>query len=635
LRAVAGPVDRQRRAACAPGAVLKGFQSVRLKILLLALLLAPSLANAWWNDEWNFRKEITLDLTPAGGDIAATATDVPVLIRLSIANFQYFGDAKPDGTDFRFVAGDDKTPLKFHVERFDAANQMAFLWVKVPRLPGGTNTEKIFLYYGNKDAPAGTDAAGTYDANQLLALHFTEDSGNPQDATAYANHASASTAKPAAASLIGGGATFDGTGVITVPATASLRLVPAKGMTLSTWVRVDAEQADAYLLALQDGAKSLVIGINGLAPYVRVDDGAGGTAEVRTAPALVVGQWHHVAAAVSSNRLVLYVDGVELGSSPASPPEIAGALGIGGATAGGNALVGSVDEVQASAVSRPPEWIRAQARGQGAESTLVAYGADAQREGEDVSYFKETMKNVTIDGWVVIGILLIMFLLSAWVIVQKALQLSRIQKANRAFLKAFENNRGDFAALDHPDQGGESDQAIGDPAAMNARGPLAKNHPFTHSSLYRLYHHGIQEIRARIATSTVGAAAVAPNRLSPQAVESVKATMDSSMVRLTQALQSKMVLLTIAISGGPFLGLLGTVVGVMITFAAITASGDVNVNAIAPGIAAALAATVAGLAVAIPALFAYNWLNTKIKEINADMRVFVDEFVTRMAERYC
>ena len=52
------------------------------------------------------------------------------------------------------------------------------------------------------------------------------------------------------------------------------------------------------------------------------------------------------------------------------------------------------------------------------------------------------------------------------------------------------------------------------------------------------------------------------------------------------------------------------------------------------GLAAALAATVAGLAVAIPALFGYNWLNTKIKEINADMRVFIDEFVTRIAEHY-
>ena len=47
-----------------------------------------------------------------------------------------------------------------------------------------------------------------------------------------------------------------------------------------------------------------------------------------------------------------------------------------------------------------------------------------------------------------------------------------------------------------------------------------------------------------------------------------------------------------------------------------------------------LAATVAGLSVAIPALFGYNWLNSRIKSISADNRVFVDEFVTRLAEQY-
>jgi biopolymer transport protein ExbB len=72
----------------------------------------------------------------------------------------------------------------------------------------------------------------------------------------------------------------------------------------------------------------------------------------------------------------------------------------------------------------------------------------------------------------------------------------------------------------------------------------------------------------------------------------------------------------------------------MITFAAIAASGEVNINAIAPGTAAALVATVAGLAVAIPCLFGYNYLNTRIKEIAADLRVFVDEFVARIAETY-
>ena len=57
-------------------------------------------------------------------------------------------------------------------------------------------------------------------------------------------------------------------------------------------------------------------------------------------------------------------------------------------------------------------------------------------------------------------------------------------------------------------------------------------------------------------------------------------------------------------------------------------------NSIAPGIAAALAATVTGLAVAIPALFGYNYLTSQIKEIVADDRVFVDEFTTRLAEQY-
>ncbi len=57
-------------------------------------------AYAWWNNDWAFRKEITFDLTPAGADISGTPTDVPILIRLSLGNFQYFGDTKPDGSDF-------------------------------------------------------------------------------------------------------------------------------------------------------------------------------------------------------------------------------------------------------------------------------------------------------------------------------------------------------------------------------------------------------------------------------------------------------------------------------------------------------------------------------------------------------
>jgi biopolymer transport protein ExbB len=117
-----------------------------------------------------------------------------------------------------------------------------------------------------------------------------------------------------------------------------------------------------------------------------------------------------------------------------------------------------------------------------------------------------------------------------------------------------------------------------------------------------------------------------------QSIGAIRSALDGAMARESQRLNNLMVVLTIAISGGPFLGLLGTVVGVMITFAAIAAAGDVNINAIAPGISAALLATVAGLAVAIPALFAYNYFTVRIRDANVDMQVFVDELLTRVGE---
>jgi biopolymer transport protein ExbB len=204
---------------------------------------------------------------------------------------------------------------------------------------------------------------------------------------------------------------------------------------------------------------------------------------------------------------------------------------------------------------------------------------------------------------VVIVILGVMFVVAAWVMVSKTVLLGRTAKANLHFLKRFRD-------------GGNAEMLKIDDAATLGQ-----------SSLYRLYRAGVRELEKR----DVGRNQAA---LSGASLDAVKAAVDADMVRETHRLNAQMVLLTIAISGGPFLGLLGTVVGVMITFAAIAAAGDVNVNAIAPGIAAALLATVAGLGVAIPALFGYNWLASRIKNISADMQIFVDEFITRVAEQY-
>jgi biopolymer transport protein ExbB len=593
------------------------------KLAFLALLCLPAVSQAWWNDEWNFRKEITFDLSKTGANIAGTLQDVPVLIRLHAGNFGYFADAKPDGSDFRVIDGDDKTPLQFHFERFDAVNQLAFLWVRLPRIAGGTNGQKLFIYYGNPKANAAGDPGATYDKNQSLVLHFSD----PQiaDSTAFANKPAASTAESNVASLIGGGLKMGGAQSVIIPATNSIRLVPAEGATLSSWVRLAAAQSDAYLLALQDQAAELIVGVRGLRPYARLSSAAG-KAEAAAPEDFSAAEWHHVAASYSSGQLTLYVDGVAVSSAPAQASEIGGQLTIGAGKSSDHFLAGELDEVQFSHVARSTDWVAAAARSQGIEAPLVVYGVDAQREAQKVSYFRVTLSNVTSDGWVVIGILAVMFVLALMVMVSKALYLARVSAGNTAFLRAFETARDAIELARRP----MADEAKGAPPATQAGEADARR--FRQSTIYQIYLRGTQEIANRIDAQSVSARAVAT--LSPQSVDAMRAAMDATQVRMGQKLGSGMVLLTIAIAGGPFLGLLGTVVGVMITFAAIAATGDVNVNAIAPGIAAALVATVAGLGVAIPALFGYNWLNTRIKEINADMRVFVDEFITRVAEQY-
>jgi biopolymer transport protein ExbB len=601
--------------------------SVKLIALVAVLLPALALAASWWNNDWKYRKEIGFDLTSTGADVAGTPQDLPVLVRLSLANFSYFNDTKPDASDFRLLAGDDKTPLKFHFEKYDPQDQMALLWVRVPQITGGSKTEKIYAYYGNPDAPVAADVPGTYDASQTLVLSFDETSGLPQDLTAYKNNPSASTAVLTPASLIAGGAKFSGKESITVPATASLRLLPNQGLTASAWLRIEQPQ-QAAVFALSDQGKSIELAVAGSKLVARAAL-AGPPVTVTQSADLTMSQWHHVAITAAGDKLTLYVDGVAEGSVPVQLQELGGNFTIGAAD-GAAFLTGDIDEVEVSKVARSADWIKASARGQGMDSNLVLYGSDGQREGGgQTSYFVTIAKNLTVDGWVVIGICMAMLVIALTIMIFKAIFLSRVEKANARFLKEFRRLSGDPTALDNAGDNPDDDTLADAPSMAQLAGDHNK---FGASTLYRLYHHGVFELNKRVGGQTVSAQRA--KVLSPQSIDAIRSAMDSSMTRLQQTLSSQMVLLTIAISGGPFLGLLGTVIGVMITFAAIALSGDVNVNAIAPGVAAALAATVAGLTVAIPALFGYNWLNTRIKSLTADNRVFVDEFVTRIAEQY-
>lgn len=600
-------------------------------ILLFALVPLSAFAGTWWNGDWKYRKEIDFDLSASGADIAGSAQNVPVLVRLSLANFNYFNDLKPDGSDFRAIAGDDKTPLKFHIERFDPQNQFAYIWVDMPALTGGAKTDKFYLYYGNSSAAAADDAPGTFDVNQALVMEFTETSGLPKDATAYKNNATTSTAELTPTSLIAGGVKFSGSQSITVPASASLRVLPNQGLTASAWVKIAGPQKQADVMSFSDQGRELVLGIDGVRAFARYNGGTTPLLVTQSQGDLSGADWHLLTLSISQSVLTLYVDGAVAGQANVTLQEIGGVLTVGASGANSNFYSGELDELNVTKAVRPPEWIKAVAHAQGSTESLVVYGADGQKEGGGQgSYFVTIARNLTVDGWVVIVICMSMLLMAIAIMVLKALYLGRVEKANVAFLRDYHKlaSDSDAAALDQNTSEQESPVEDSSTIAML----VGHEGKYAASTLYSLYHRGITELQKRVPGRAAGAQSI--RTLTPQAIEAIRAAMDATLTRLQLRLSSQMVLLTIAISGGPFLGLLGTVIGVMITFAAIALSGDVNVNAIAPGTAAALAATVAGLSVAIPSLFGYNWLNTRIKSTTANNRVFLDEFVARLAEQY-
>ena len=123
-------------------------------------------------------------------------------------------------------------------------------------------------------------------------------------------------------------------------------------------------------------------------------------------------------------------------------------------------------------------------------------------------------------------------------------------------------------------------------------------------------------------------------QVSPASFEAVKVILEEAAGAEAMGLEKGMIVLSTAVAGGPFIGLLGTVWGVMSTFAGIAESKAATLTAMAPGVAAALVATVTGLLVAIPAMFAYNFMVTTIRAITQELDGFASRYANQIEHVY-
>ncbi|WLG53272.1 DUF2341 domain-containing protein [Pseudomonas sp. FP1742] len=580
------------------------MQRLFIAFLICLGFVLPATAQAWWQDDWHYRKQISVDTTPQGAAINETLGRTALLVRLHTGNFTFDG-VKEDGSDLRFVAADDKTVLNHQIESFDPLMGMALIWVDVPVISGGQRQD-IWMYYGNPKAPATGNGQLTFDPNFTALYHFDGANGTPaKDTTAYGNTAQSATGA-SIDGVMGRALQFSGQPLL-LPASPSLQHNAGSAFTFSAWLRVDQANGEQLLLARREGVNSLLLGLNQGMPFVEID----GQRAASTQP-LNPGQWQHLALTAEGGKVSLYVNGRETASLAVAMPAFNSVMAIGAdlpstTPATYQPFTGAIDELRLSKVARPAAQLLADANSQGAESKLVAYGVDEEQSGYGFGSLGFLLNAVPADAWVIIAVLVLMMFQSWVIMIRKNRMVSRVSAANEAF-------REQFAKV------GTRLEMFADDQDLAQR--------LQHSSLWRLYQVAVKEIRTRreqgADTSSVSAATI----------EAIRCSMDGVRTRENQALSSKLSTLSNAIAGGPYIGLLGTVLGIMVVFLGTAMAGDVNINAIAPGMAAALLATAMGLFVAIPALFGYNRLITRNKEVSADMRVFVDEFITRLAEMH-
>lgn len=581
--------------------------------------------DAWWNKAWPQRQKITLDTA----DISGPAGDAAVLIRLSEGRFQ-FASAREDGGDIRFISADGKTELPHQIETYDGLLNEAFVWVKFPDVKPGAK-DSFYLYYGNPEAPAPPKAANAYPADLTAVYHFATGGSPPADSTTNANNAE-TPATTSQGAVIGNGLRLLGTTPVSIPNTETLAWTAGQDLTISAWIKPAALQPNAVLLSRTDGNNSFRLILDQGIPVVETT----GDSKIRSSAGtpLEAMKWSLVTLTAAGGKFQLFVNGESYTTSDGLLPASAGPVLIGGsenASADRANFTGEMDELRISKAALTPGAVKFAFVNQGATDAAQRAITIGEIEGgeaggesklmEHLMLFGDIANNMMFDGWMAIGVCLIMIVVGWTVAIRKFFYLNKIEKGNKEFLVQWKAMSTDLTALDHTDNNNISSMGG---AADEEDQELMKDSP-----LYHIYHIGSGEISHRLDKMN-GKLDGLPGR----SIQAIRASLDTGLVHENHRLTDGLVFLTISIAGGPYVGLLGTVVGVMITFAIIARSGEVNVNSIAPGIASALLATVVGLVVAIPALFIYSYLNGRIKNVVSTMQVFIDEFVAKMAEFY-
>jgi biopolymer transport protein ExbB/TolQ len=239
------------------------------------------------------------------------------------------------------------------------------------------------------------------------------------------------------------------------------------------------------------------------------------------------------------------------------------------------------------------------------------------------------IKNATAEGKITVIVLLLLSLFSWTIILGKFRQLIIARKATKKFFAAYSATRD---PLDIQRKGEEFEGAPAYHLYIRGADELAyqlKNNPVQVQSAPKFNMDENHEH-----TNTDFLAKATTTKISPASFEAIKVILEEAAGAQAMALEKGMIVLSTAVAGGPFIGLLGTVWGVMSTFAGIAEKNSASLTTMAPGVAAALVATVTGLLVAIPAMFGYNFMVTTIRAITQELDGYASRYANQIEHVY-
>ena len=205
----------------------------------------------------------------------------------------------------------------------------------------------------------------------------------------------------------------------------------------------------------------------------------------------------------------------------------------------------------------------------------------------------------------VLIVLVLFSIVSLWVIISKSRQFRAVRRQGDQFLDQME-------------------RATRLEEAYRALLALPES-PYT-----RVFKQGVNFF-SELRPGALRADAPPTQGLSLTQLEALRMVMDKVESEEIDELSQGLNWLAVIGSVAPLMGLMGTVIGIMNTFLGITASGSTNIGAVAPGVADALITTVAGLAVAIPSVMAYNHFASKLNLVLGELEGFASEFIGTLA----